>query len=154
MITVGQKAPDFSLPAGDGTNIRLRDFKGKSVVVFFYPKDNTPGCTREACDFRDNFARLKKLGVVVIGISPDSPTSHRAFANKHKLPFLLLSDEGKEVAKAFGVWKKKKLYGREFMGIVRTTFLIDPRGTIVRRFDNVRVARHVDQLIESLKHGG
>jgi len=154
MVKVGQKAPDFSLPSSDGKSIRLRDFRGKKVILYFYPKDNTPGCTREACDFRDSYARLRALGTNIIGISPDSVRSHRGFSMKHELPFLLLSDEKREVVKLYGVWKKKKLYGRSFMGVIRTTFIIDEEGTITQRFENVRVAGHADRVIDVLAQGG
>lgn len=154
MVKAGQKAPDFALLASDGTRTRLREFRGKRVILYFYPKDHTPGCTREACDFRDNFTRLNKLHVAVIGVSPDSPRSHQRFAEKHALPFLLLSDEAKEVAKTYGVWKKKKLYGREFMGISRTTFIIDAAGTVLQVFENVKVRGHVERIIEYLTQEG
>ncbi len=153
MVKVGQKAPDLSLPAANGKITRLRDFRGKRVILYFYPKDHTPGCTQEACDFRDAYGRLRRLGAVVIGISPDNTKSQRGFLTEHNLPFLLLSDEDKKGARAFGAWKKKKLYGREFMGIIRTTVVIDPRSVVEHIFTNVRVAGHVDRVIAYLERG-
>src|ERR1019366_1344369 len=124
MLKEGQKAPTFILDDDQGKKVSLADFKGQDVVLYFYPKDMTPGCTQEACDFRDNWDTVKKKGAVVLGVSADPVKRHQAFKEKHKLPFTLLSDEGKKMLKKYGVWQKKKFIGREFMGIVRTTFII------------------------------
>jgi peroxiredoxin Q/BCP len=149
-LSVGEKAPDFSLPAGDGSTLSLRDFRGKKVVLYFYPKDNTPGCTREACSFRDNIAAIKKKGAVVIGVSADSPASHQRFAAKFDLPFPLVSDANKELVKAYGVWQKKNLYGVKFMGVVRSTFVIDEKGVITHIFPKVKVDGHTEEVLAAL----
>ena len=149
-LLIGQKAPDFTLPTGDGGTVSLKDLKGSTVILYFYPKDDTPGCTKEACAFRDNISVLRKKNVVVIGVSADSVESHKKFAGKYKLPFTLVSDQKKEVIGKYGVWKEKSLYGRTFMGIQRTTFVIDGKGTITHVFSKVRVAGHVDELLEVL----
>jgi len=149
-LAPGKKAPDFTLPTGDGKNVSLREFRGKKVVLFFYPKDNTSGCTTEACAFRDNLARLKRKGAVVLGVSADSVASHRKFADDHDLSFPLLSDEEKVVIKAYGVWKEKSMYGRKYMGIERATFIIDEAGKIAHHFPKVKVPGHVDAVLELL----
>ncbi len=149
-LNIGQKAPDFTLPTADGGSVSLKDLKGSTVILYFYPKDDTPGCTKEACEFRDNIKVLRKKGVVVIGVSADGVESHRKFTDKYKLPFTLVSDEKKEVIGKYGVWKEKSLYGRTFMGIQRTTFVIDTQGTISHIFSKVKVAGHVDELLELL----
>lgn len=147
-----QRAPDFELPDADGNPVKLRDLTAKgSLVIYFYPKDMTPGCTTEACDFRDNLKRVKAAGAQVVGISADTPQSHQKFAGKYELNFPLLSDPGKDVLKAYGVFKKKSLYGREFMGIERTTFVIDRQGVIRRVFPKVKVNGHADAVLEALK---
>ncbi|MBI2619127.1 MAG: thioredoxin-dependent thiol peroxidase [Ignavibacteriales bacterium] len=151
MIETGDKAPEFELPSSDGTNVSLNGFRGRRVILYFYPKDNTPGCTKEACSFNDNLSRLKRNGVVVLGISADSVTSHQKFAAKYGLRFPLLSDESKEVLNAYGVWKKKSLYGRTFMGIERTTFLIDEDGRIRAIFPRVKVDGHTEEILAALK---
>src|SRR5206468_2997680 len=125
--SVGDKAPDFLLPTGSGEAVSLKDFKRKKVVLYFYPKDDTSGCTKEACSFRDNFKVIQKKGTVVIGVSIDGVESHKKFAAKYDLPFTLVSDEEKELVKKYGVWKEKSMYGRKYMGIERTTFLIDEK---------------------------
>ena len=130
MIEVGDRAPSFKLPAAGGGDISLSELKGKKVVLYFYPKDDTPGCTKEACSFQENAGPLKKKGAVVLGVSADSVASHDKFASKYTLQFPLLSDETKEVCKSYGVWKEKSMYGRTFMGIERTTFIIDEEGKI------------------------
>jgi peroxiredoxin Q/BCP len=150
MIKVGDAAPDFDLPTGAGRNIRLSDLRGEKVVLYFYPKDDTPGCTKEACSFEDNLSLLKKKGVAVIGISADSVDSHAKFADKFSLTFPLLSDTRKEAIKAYGAWKKKSMYGRTFMGIERTTFVIDERGFITHIFPKVRVEGHVKEILRVL----
>lgn len=146
----GSKAPAFALPCDKAAKVSLKDFAGKTVVLYFYPKDQTPGCTQEACDFRDNLVRLKKLGAVVLGVSKDSPESHAKFRAKQKLDFPLLSDLDGKVCRAYGVWKEKSLYGRKFMGIERTTFVIGPDGKIARIFPKVKVAGHVDAVIAAI----
>ena len=149
-LAVGAKAPDFSLPAGDGSTVSLKALKGKTVILYFYPKDNTSGCTKEACDFRDNIKLITRKGGVVIGVSADSAGSHRKFAEKFDLPFPLASDEKKEVLKKYGVWKEKSMYGRKFMGIERTTFVIDGNGVITHMFPKVKVGGHVEELLSLL----
>lgn len=146
-----QPAPDFALPATDGSTVRLSDLRGKKVVLYFYPKDDTPGCTKEACSFRDNLGVLQSMGVVVLGISPDSVASHQRFAQKYGLSFPLLADEGAQVATLYGVWKEKQQYGRTYMGIERTTFLIDENGIVRRVFPKVKVDGHVEEVIEAIR---
>lgn len=150
-LKIGQKAPDFSLAASNKETISLKTFKGKRVVLYFYPKDLTSGCTTEACDFRDNLARLEKTGAVVLGISPDSLASHEKFIGKHDLNFLLLSDPEKTVLESYGVWKEKSLYGRKYMGVERTTFIIGKEGKIAHIFPKVKIKGHVDEVLEILK---
>ncbi len=150
MPKVGDTAPDFELPTAEGKKIRLSDFRGKRVVLYFYPKDNTPGCTKEACSFRDNLSLLKRKGVVVLGVSPDSVQSHATFAKKYNLPFPLLSDPSKKVLQAYGVWKKKQMFGVKYMGVERTTFLIDEEGKIAHIFPNVRVDGHTQEVLEKV----
>lgn len=149
-LVAGDEAPDFALPDADGNTVRLSDYRGRKVVLYFYPKDDTPGCTQEACSFRDNLARLTSAGAVVLGVSPDTPKSHRKFADKYGLPFPLLSDVGASVAQTYGVWVKKNRYGREYMGIERTTFVIDEAGRIHRVFPKVKVAGHVEEVLAAL----
>lgn len=149
-LMVGAKAPDFSLPAGDGSTVSLKDLRGKKVILYFYPKDNTSGCTKEACAFRDSISRVEKKGGVVIGISVDSAESHRKFADKFDLPFTLGSDEKKEVVKKYGVWKEKSMYGRKFLGIERSTFVIDEKGIITKIFRKVKVDGHVEETLAAL----
>ncbi len=149
-VKVGDKAPDFALLSGDGKKISLADFKGKKVVLYFYPRDNTPGCTKEACSFRDNYSVLKRKGAVILGVSVDDPESHKKFSEKYSLPFTLLSDERKEIVKAYGVWKEKSLYGRKFMGTERTTFLIDEQGKIAHIFPKVKVDGHTSDVLGKL----
>lgn len=149
---VGEKAPGFSLPASGGQTVKLADFKGKSpVVLFFYPKDMTSGCTKEACGFRDKHAALKRAGVVVLGISPDPVKQHEKFVAKHELSYPLLADEDHAVAEAYGVWREKTLYGRDYMGIVRTTFVIDKQGRIAHVFENVKAEGHADEVLAWIK---
>jgi thioredoxin-dependent peroxiredoxin len=150
MLKEGQKAPDFKLDDQTGKPVSLKDFKGKTVVLYFYPKDMTPGCTQEACDFRDNWIAVKKKGAIVVGVSADPTKRHQAFAAKYELPFILLSDEDKKTRKEYGVWKKKKFMGREFMGIVRTTLIIDGDGKIKKIWDKVSVKDHVKEVLENL----
>jgi peroxiredoxin Q/BCP len=147
----GDKAPSFKLHDQDGNTVSLSDFKGQSVVLYFYPKDMTPGCTQEACDFRDNFARLKKGNTVVLGVSKDTKDLHKKFISKYDLNFPLLADTEGKVCEAYGVWKEKSLYGRKYMGIERTTFLIGPDQKIKKVYPKVKVSGHVDQILEDLK---
>jgi len=149
-LKVGSKAPDFTLPTGDGGKLSLKDLKGRKVVLYFYPKDNTSGCTREACDFRDGMKVFQKKGAVVVGASIDSPESHRKFADKFDLPFALVSDEKKELVKKYGVWKEKSMYGKKYMGIERTTFVIDGSGTITHIFSKVKVDGHTEEVLSAL----
>lgn len=149
----GEIAPDFSLPDAHGKTHRLSDYRGRKVVLYFYPKDNTPGCTIEACDFRDKNTAINNAGAVTFGISPDNGPSHQKFIIKYNLGFTLLSDLNKEVAKLFGVWKEKNNYGQTYWGIERTTFVVDEDGRIVRVFPKVQVQGHVEQVLEYLKGG-
>ena len=151
MLEVGQKAPDFCLPNQDGEEICLRDFEGSWVVLYFYPKDNTPGCTTEALDFTALKSEFEKEGAVILGVSPDSIKRHQNFIQKKDLQITLLSDEEKEVAKKYGVWQLKKMYGKEYMGIVRSTFLIDPDGKIAYIWPKVKVKNHAQEVLEKLK---
>ncbi len=151
LIEPGKKAPAFSLKDQSGTLHRLSDYEGRSVVLYFYPKDDTPGCTTEACDFRDNLPRFKTEKAVVLGVSILDEESKARFAGKHYLNFPLLADPEHEVAERYGVWQKKSLYGRSFMGIVRTTYLIGPDGKVVRRWDKVKVDGHAEDVLQSLR---
>jgi peroxiredoxin Q/BCP len=151
LIDVGRKAPAFSLKDQDGNTHRLADYAGKSVVLYFYPKDDTPGCTREACAFRDNLPRFQTRDAVVLGISGQSEASKAKFAGKYELTFPLLADEKYEVAERYGVWQKKLLYGRTFMGVSRTTYLIGPDGKVVRRWDKVKVDGHAEAVLKALE---
>ena len=144
------KAIDFTLAANNGENVKLSDFLGKRVVLYFYPKDNTPGCTQEACNFRDNFERLTAKNVVVLGVSKDSIKKHEGFVAKQKLPFLLLSDENSDVCEKYGVWNEKINFGKKYFGIIRSTFLIDEKGEIIKEWRKVKVEGHVDEIIEEL----
>ncbi|MBD3840823.1 MAG: thioredoxin-dependent thiol peroxidase [Campylobacterales bacterium] len=139
MLNIGQEAPSFCIPNQDNVEICLRDLKGKWIVLYFYPKDNTPGCTNEACDFTQAEPQFDDLDAVILGVSPDSPKKHQGFIEKQKLTITLLSDEDTAVAQSYGVWQMKKNYGREYMGISRTTFLIDPDGKIAHIWENVKV---------------
>ena len=138
MLETGMKAPDFSLPDKDGNTIRLSDFQAKKVVLYFYPKDNTPGCTRQACAFAASYEQFKAQDIVVIGISKDSAASHLKFAQKYDLPFILLSDPQLQAIQAYGVWQEKKLYGKVSMGVVRTTYIIDEQGNIEKVMPKVK----------------
>lgn len=151
MPQAGDKAPGFSLPDQSGATVSLSQLKGRHVVLYFYPKDATPGCTTEACDFRDEHSALVKAGAVVLGVSPDSTASHQKFATKQGLPFSLLADPDHAVADAYGVWGEKSLYGRKFMGLIRATFLIGPDGKLLRVWPKVKVAGHVAEVLASLQ---
>lgn len=146
-LEVGQKAPDFESKDQDGNPIRLSDFKGKKVVLYFYPKDNTPGCTTQACNLRDNYEALQKAGYVVLGISSDSGKSHKKFIEKHELPFTLIADEDKSVHEAYGTWVEKNMYGRKYMGTARTTFVIDEEGTLEEIISKVKTKEHTNQIL-------
>lgn len=150
MLEAGIKAPEFTLPDKDGNNVSLSDFVGKKVVLYFYPKDSTPGCTKQACGFRDVYEDYKNLGVVVIGISKDSVKSHLNFATKQNLPFILLSDTELETIKAYDVWQEKKNYGKVSMGVVRTTYVIDENGIIEKVYKKVKTAENASEILEYL----
>ena len=150
-IEEGKAAPAFSLKDANGKTVALSDFKGKNVVVYFYPKDDTPGCTAEACAFRDGIDEIKSRGAVVLGISTDSVESHQKFKSKFDLNFPLLSDADKAVAQAYGTWKEKSMYGKKYMGIERTTFIIDELGKISHIFPKVKVDEHYDQVLDALE---
>src|SRR5258706_970434 len=149
MLQVGDKAPDFDLMADHGKQVRLRDLKGKKVVLYFYPKDDTPGCTKEACAFRDAYPQFSKKSVI-LGVSLDDVKAHQKFKLKYKLPFPLLVDDGARMSKAYGVYKKKSMYGRSFWGIERTTFIIGPEGKIQAIFPRVKVDGHSQEVMEAL----
>ena len=150
MIQPGKAAPAFNLPDQAGQTHRLSQYKGLWVVLYFYPKDDTPGCTTEACDFRDAQAQLTKRGAVVLGISPDAEASKAKFAGKHKLNFPVLADQGAAVCTKYGVWQEKSMYGKTYLGVVRTTYLIDPSGKVAQRFDKVKVKGHADAVLAAL----
>ena len=150
MVHEGDHAPDFSLPDQDGRAVSLKDLRGRKVVLYFYPKDDTPGCTREACGFRDNLARVQAKGAVVLGVSRDSEESHVKFRGKYDIPYPLLSDSDRAVHELYGVWGKKTLYGKETEGVIRSTFLIDERGKVRRIFSPVKVDGHVDEVLAAL----
>lgn len=147
MLKVGDRAPDFTLPDQEGNEITLSEYAGKRVIVYFYPKDDTPGCTKEACSIRDNFPALTEKEAVVFGISADSVESHKKFKEKFGLPFTLLSDPEKKVINAYGAWGTKKMYGKEYEGIMRYTYLIGPDGTVEKAFDKVKSAQHGEELL-------
>ena len=150
MVKEGNKAPDFSATDQNGEKVKLSSFKGKkNVVLYFYPKDMTPGCTTEACNFRDQFKKFK--GTEILGVSIDSPERHQKFIEKYDLPFTLISDVDQKVVNKYGVWQEKKLYGRKFMGIVRSTFIIDKSGVVRKIFPKVKVKGHIDEVMEALK---
>jgi len=150
VLSEGIKAPDFNLTDSEGNQHQLSDYQGQTIVVYFYPKDDTPGCTKEACSFRDTYQDFKDAGVEVIGISPDTEKSHKKFANKYDLPFTLLSDPDHKVSEAYGVWGLKKYMGREYEGIYRTTFIIGPAGEIKRVFENVKPSDHSQEVLEEV----
>ena len=150
MLEVGTKAPEFTLPDKDGNPVSLTDFAGKKVVLYFYPKDNTPGCTRQACAFAGAYGEFKKINVVVIGISKDSAASHQKFAEKHGLPFILLSDPDLTAIQAYGVWQEKKLYGKVSMGVVRSTFVINENGMIEKVMPKVKPDTNAAEILEYL----
>ena len=151
MISEGKKAPDFKLQNQDGKTISLNEYNGKRVILYFYPKDDTPGCTKEACNFRDEFPKFGNIDAVILGVSPDSVASHKKFTEKYRLPFNLLSDEKKEVLENYGVWKQKNMLGKKYMGVERTTVVIDEEGKIKKIFPKVKVDGHNAEVLEALK---
>ncbi len=151
MLQAGDKAPDFETFDQNGNKISLKQFKGKPVVLFFYPKDNTPGCTKEACSLRDRYSTFKKKNVIVLGVSKDSQKSHQGFITKHELPFTLLSDIDKKVQMAFGVWQEKNMYGKKVMGTVRTTFIIGSDQKIIHVFNKVDCENHASEVLDKLE---
>lgn len=153
MLTTGLPAPDFTLSDQDGVTHTLSSYKGKRVLIYFYPKDDTPGCTKQACAIRDADPDFKKLNVVVLGVSADSVKSHKKFAEKYGLAFPLLADEDKTVVQAYGVWGRKKFMGREYDGIFRTSFLISPEGVIEKVYENVKPEKHADEVLIDLNNG-
>jgi len=150
MLKPGDKAPDFTLVADDGSKVSLKDLKGKKVILYFYPKDDTSGCTKEACDFRDNIKIFKKKNAIIIGVSKDNTRSHTKFKKKFGLPFTLLSDENLDMLKAYDVWQEKSMYGKKYMGIVRTTYIIDEKGKIKDIFNKINVEGHIDEILKKL----
>lgn len=150
VLVAGDIAPEFSLENSDGVSISLRDFRGKNVILYFYPKDNTPGCTTEACEFSANYDKFIANDTVIVGVSPDSVKSHSGFIIKQNLKHILLSDTNKDVAKAYGVWQVRKNYGKEYLGIVRTTFVIDKEGKIVKVYKSVKAAGHAAKVLADL----
>ncbi len=152
MLETGTKAPEFTLPDQNGEMRSLADYKGHKVILYFYPKDNTPGCTKQACGFGELYPQFQEKGAVVIGVSKDSVASHKKFEEKYGLPFTLLSDTEKEVILAYDVWKEKKLYGKASMGVVRTTYLIDEDGVIIKAFDKVKASDNPTQMLEELEN--
>ena len=150
-LKVNDKAPDFSLPDQDGKRVSLKQFKGKQLVLYFYPKDDTPGCTKEACDFRESIKPIHKAGADVVGVSLDGAVSHQKFIAKYRLPFALVSDDGAAVSKAYGVYKQKNMYGKKYWGIERSTFVIDETGRLKAVFGTVKVDGHVDEVLKTLK---
>ncbi|MEC0128798.1 thioredoxin-dependent thiol peroxidase [Paenibacillus pabuli] len=150
-LTEGQLAPDFELPSSTGDTVKLSDYRGQRVLLYFYPKDMTSSCTQEACDFRDRHEEFKGLNTVILGVSTDPMTRHDKFIAKYGLPFILLSDEEHQVAEQYGVWQLKKLYGKEYMGVVRSTFLIDEEGVLLKSWLKVRVKGHIEAALEAVK---
>ena len=151
MLKIGDAAPDFTLPDADGNMIALKDFQGRKVVLYFYPKDNTPGCSRQACAFAENYEGFKSRDIAVIGISKDSVASHRKFADKYNLPFTLLADPELTAIQAYGVWQEKKLYGKVSMGVVRTTFIIDEKGLIAKVMPKVKPDTNASEILAELQ---
>jgi peroxiredoxin Q/BCP len=150
-LSIGMTAPDFSLPDETGTIRSLSEYRGHPLVLYFYPKDDTPGCTTEACNFRDNYSQYAQAGITILGVSPDTAKSHNKFKSKYELPFTLLADADHKVCELFGVWGTKKNYGREYQGVFRTTFLIDENGKIVHIFKNVKPAGHAGEVLAKLQ---
>jgi peroxiredoxin Q/BCP len=149
MAKEGTNAPAFKTTNANGEDVSLKDLRGQKVVLYFYPKDDTPGCTKEACSFRDAFSKFKKRGITILGVSPDSEKSHQKFATKYELPFTLLADKDHTIADAYGVWGEKKFMGRTYMGVHRKTFLIDEKGKIKKIFEKVKPEDHADEVLEA-----
>jgi peroxiredoxin Q/BCP len=150
VVEEGASAPDFELASDEGETVKLSALRGKPVVLYFYPKDDTPGCTTEACEFRDAYDRFRDQGVEILGVSPDTEASHRKFKSKYELPFTLLADPEHEAAQAYGVWKEKKNYGKTYMGVERSTFVIDADGKVAKAMRGIRPAGHAAQVLETL----
>lgn len=150
-LSAGDMAPDFRLPDEQGEQRSLSDYRGKPVVLFFYPADDTPGCTKEVCNFRDDYSHYQKIGAQLLGISPDDPQSHIRFIDKFNLPFTLLADEGHKVCELYGVWGNKKLFGHEYDGVHRTTFLIDAKGKIAKIYKVSRIGQHSEEMLTALQ---
>ncbi|MEH7392479.1 thioredoxin-dependent thiol peroxidase [Bacillus sp. JJ1474] len=150
-VSIGELAPDFELEASNGETIKLSDFRGKNIVLYFYPKDMTPGCTTQACDFRDKHSEFADVDAVILGVSPDPLARHDKFIEKYDLPFILLADEENKAAEAYDVWKLKKNFGKEYMGIERSTFIIDKAGKLVKEWRKVKVKGHVEEALEYIK---
>lgn len=151
MLEIGTKAPDFTLFNQDGEVISLKDYRGKKVILYFYPRDNTPGCTKQACGFAENYPHFQELGAVVLGVSKDSVASHKKFEQKYNLPFTLISDPDLIAIQAYDVWKEKNMYGKKVMGVVRTTYLINEEGIIEKAFDKVKAANNPQQMLDEIK---
>jgi thioredoxin-dependent peroxiredoxin len=152
MVKEGTTAPAFKTKDDNGEDVSLKDFKGQKVVLYFYPKDDTPGCTKEACSFRDAYSKFKKQGIKLLGVSPDSEATHKKFITKYKLPFTLLADRDHLIAEAYGVWGEKKFMGRTYMGVLRTTFLIDEKGKIKKVFEKVKPEDHATEVLEAFSN--
>ena len=150
MLEIGKTAPDFTLPDQDGNPVSLKDYRGQKVILYFYPKDMTSGCTKQACSFAELYPQFREKGAVVLGVSKDSVTSHKKFEEKYGLPFRLLSDETVDVIKAYGVWQEKSNYGKKYMGIVRTTYLIDEEGKVMKVFTKVKAAENPGKMLEEI----
>jgi thioredoxin-dependent peroxiredoxin len=150
MLAPGDKAPGFTLPSDSGSRVSLKDFRGTTVILYFYPKDDTSGCTTEACGFRDGWRAVQAVGAVVLGVSPDGPASHQKFRRKYELPFPLLADEDHAVAEAYGAWGEKSMYGRKYFGVLRTTYVIDPAGRIAHLFQKVKPRGHAAEVLAVL----
>jgi peroxiredoxin Q/BCP len=150
-ISAGIVAPDFELPDDLSLNHKLSDYRGEFLILYFYPKDDTPGCTAEACQFRDDFGEYRKANVTILGISPDTPEKHAKFKNKYNLPFTLLADKDHKICELYGVWGRKKFMGKEYDGVFRTTFLINPEGKIIKVFENVKPEGHSNEILKTLK---
>ena len=151
LLEVGDKAPAFKTTDQDGDEVALRDFKGKKVVLYFYPKDDTPGCTKEACSFRDGWTKFRRKGVAVVGVSVDDEKSHRKFADKFSLPFALLADTDREIVKAYGVWGEKSMYGRKYMGTHRVTYLVNEKGRIAAVWPGVKPDEHAEEVLAAIQ---
>ena len=151
MLKEGSVAPAFTTTDAEGNTVKLKDLRGEKVVLYFYPKDDTPGCTKEACSFRDAFSQFKKQGIRILGVSPDNESAHKKFTEKYKLPFTLLADTDRSIAEAYGTWGEKKFMGRTYMGVLRTTFLIDQKGKIKKIFEKVKPDEHAREVLEAFK---